>query len=135
MTSLEAACKLFLPKDTLTYFDIVDAEEVDNEVHIKLTEKNNPPEQYKHKKLFAKGFKTFTVSDFPVRGKPCVLTYNRRYWQAQGEKEYVTNDLSLVATGTKLEAAFAEVLKKRGGDYPDILGEYRDFIPHPTQGV
>lgn len=124
---------MFLPKDTLTYFDVTDVSADDDEIRINLTEKNNPPRH--RKKLKAKGFKTVVVSDFPIRGKKAVLTYHRRYWQADGEKEFITSDIPLVHTGTKLERDFAEVLKKIGGDYPDILGEYSDFIPTPRERI
>ena len=135
MTPLETACSLFLPEDTLTHFDITHAETVKDEIHITLTEKNNPPKEYANKTLVPKGFKEIMMSDFPVRGKHVVLTYQRRYWQVPGEKEYITNNLPLVAKGTKIETAFAEVLKKYGGDDPDFLGEYRDFIPHQAKGI
>jgi hypothetical protein len=130
MTPLEEVCGLFLPKDTLTYFDITHVESTDDEVRITLTEKDLPPKEYKQKTCTPKGFKTIIVSDFPIRGKRGILTFNRRYWKVEGMDEYVTNDLPLVAPGTKLERDFAEILKKRGGDDPDFLGEYSSFIPH-----
>jgi hypothetical protein len=124
--NLKELCSLFLPKNTLTYFTIVSTSVENDEINITLTEKNNPP-QHK-KKLTAKGFKTIEVSDFPIRGKKTILTYHRRYWQADGEKELITSDIPLVHTGTKLEKDFAEVLKKNGGYDSHFLGEYRDFI-------
>lgn len=53
MNNLEKLCSVFLPKNTLDNFDITNIEDTDkNEIHITLTEKNNPP---KHKqKLIAK---------------------------------------------------------------------------------
>jgi len=133
MENLKELCSVFLPKNTLSHFDITDVSVEDDEIHINLTEKNNPPA---HKeKLKAKGFKTITVSDFPIRGKSAVLTYHRRYWQADGEKDLITSDIPLVHNGTKLEQDFAEILKKSGGDNPDFLGEYRDFIPTPDKRV
>lgn len=133
MTHLEEACSLFLPKDTLTHFDITHTETVDDEVRITLTEKNILPEKYKMKTCVPKGFKTIIVSDFPIRGKRAVLTYRRRYWQVEGVEGYVSNDLPLVAQGTKLEQDFAEILKKRGGGDPDFLGEYRPFVSHTSK--
>lgn len=134
MNNLEKLCSVFLPKNTLDNFDITNIEDTDkNEIHITLTEKNNPP---KHKqKLIAKGFKTIIISDFPIRGKSAVLTYKRRYWQIAGKKEFITSDIPLVHTGTKLEKDFAEVLKKRGRNNPDFLGEYSDFIQTSDQRI
>ncbi len=133
MENLKELCSVFLPKETLTYFNITDISTDGDEIHINITEKNNPPRH--KKKLKAKGFKTIVVSDFPIRGKKAVLTYHRRYWQADGEKELITSDIPLVHTGTKLEQDFAEILKKTGGDNPDVLGEYRDFIPTRDERV
>jgi hypothetical protein len=110
--NLKELCSVFLPRNTLTYFTIVSTSIENDEINITLTEKNNPPQHTK--KLKAKGFKTIEVSDFPIRGKKTILTYHRRYWQADGEKELITSDLPLVHTGTKLEKDFAEVLKKIG---------------------
>ena len=134
MNNLEELCAVFLPKDTLTNFDITNVDTTNkDEIHITLTEKNKPP---KHKqKLKAKGFKTIIVSDFPIRGTRAILTYNRRYWKAPGHKERITSDIPLVHTGTKLEQDFAEILKKRGGDDPDFLGEYSTFIPTSTKRI
>jgi len=133
MESLKELCSIFLPKDTLIHFDITDVSVEDDEIHINLTEKNHPPD---HKeKLKARGFKTITVSDFPIRGKRAVLTYHRRYWETDRTKNLITSDIPLVHTGTKLEQDFAEILKKRGGDDPNFLGEYRNFIPTQDKGV
>lgn len=126
MENLKELCSVFLPKDTLKYFDITDINTNDDETNISLTEKNNPP---KHpQKLKTKGFKTIIVSDFPVRNKRVILTYHRRYWQAPNQKELITSDIPLVHTGTKLERDFAEILKKRGGDNSNFLGKYSSFI-------
>jgi hypothetical protein len=133
MESLQELCALFLPKDTLTHFNITNISVEDDEIHINLTEKNNPPAHTE--KLKARGFKTITVSDFPIRGKKAVLTYHRRYWETEKTKKLVTSDIPLVHTGTKLEQDFAEILKKSGGDDPNFLGEYSDFIPTSGKGI
>ena len=135
MTPLEEVCGVFLPKDTLRYFDMTSVETTDDEVHITLTEKNNPPEQASGATPIPQGFKSIMVSDFPIRGKRGVLTYRRRYWKVLGEEAFIVSAIPLVYPGTKIETAFAEILKKRGGDDPDFLGEYRDFLPHAPQGV
>jgi len=110
MENILALCSALLPKDTLTYFDITDVSSEGDEMYINLTEKNSPPSH--QEKLRARGFKSITVSDFPIRGKRVLLTYHRRYWETEQSKQLITSDLPLVHTGTKLERDFAEVLKK-----------------------
>lgn len=133
MNNIEKLCAVFLPKNTLDNFDITNVNTDKDKIHITLTEKNNPP---KHKKkLIAKGFKSISMSDFPIRGKSVSLTYQRRYWQVAGKKEFVTSDIPLVHTGTKLEQDFAEILKNRSRNNPDFLGEYSDFIQTPDQRI
>lgn len=124
MNTLEAICKVFLPQDTLENFNILEVETIDDEIHITLQEKNNPP----IKDAKPKGFKEFMVSDFPIRNKKAILIYRRRYWKIEGQEGLITSDLPLVHPGTKLEQAFAEVLKKRGGNNASLLGECSEFI-------
>ena len=135
MTPLEQVCDVFLPKNTLQFFDITKVESTDDEVHVTLTEKNNPPPHPAGRTLVPQGFKSIIVSDFPVRGKRGVLTYRRRYWKVPGEEGFVVSTIPLVFPGTKIGTAFAEVLKKYGRDNPDFLGEYSDFVPHSPQGI
>jgi len=125
MNNLKVVCSVFLPKDTLNNFDILSVKNEDDEIQITLQEKNNPP----IKGAKPRGFKEFMVSDFPIRDKKAVLIYKRRYWKVKGQEGLITSDIPLVHTGTKLEQAFAEVLKKRGGNNASFLGEYSDFIP------
>jgi hypothetical protein len=125
MNSLEEVCSVFLPENTLDNFDIIKVRNKDNEIQITLQEKNNPPD----KGAKPEGFKEFMVSDFPIRNKKAILKYRRRYWKIKGQKGLITSDIPLVHTGTKLERAFAEVLKKRGGNDASFLGECSDFIP------
>jgi len=125
--TLLAALALFLPEKTLEHFDVTETELVDGEVRLTLTEKDVPP---KHEKpvRFHKYY-DLIVSDFPIRGKPSVMTFRRRYWRVDGQKTLLTNDIPIVFPGTKLESAFASFLKASGGDVSDILGEYRHFKP------
>jgi len=123
-----AALALFLPDKTLEHFDITDAALLDGEIQITLTEKDTPPPCEKGTPRFHK-YHDLLVSDFPIRGKPSVIIFRRRYWKVEGEKELLTNDIPIVFPGTKLEAAFASFLKASGGDVSDILGEYRHGKP------
>jgi len=125
LKNLKAVCSVFLPNNTLDNFDIKEVENTEDEIQITLQEKNNPPV----KGAKPEGFKEIMVSDFPVRNKKVILIYRRRYWKVKGQDGLISSDIPLVHTGTKLEQAFAEILKKRGGDNSDLLGEYSEFIP------
>lgn len=131
MNNLEAVCSVFLPENTLNNFDILKVEDTDNEIQITLQEKNNPP----IKGAKPEGFKEIMVSDFPIRNKKVILKYRRRYWKIKGQEGLITSDIPLVHTGTKLEQAFAEILKKRSGDDASFLGECSEFIPTRPQNI
>jgi len=131
MNNLEEACSVFLPKDTTKNFDIMSVKDEDEEIQIVLQERNNPPVEGAK----PEGFKVIQVSDFPIRNKRAILIYRRRYWKVKGQEGLITSNIPLVHTGTKLEQAFAEVLKKRGGNDTHFLGEYSDFIPTGDQDI
>lgn len=121
-----AALALFLPDKALDHFDITEAVFDAGEVRLTLTEKDMPPACEKGTPHFH-SYRDLLVSDFPIRGKPSVITFRRRYWKVEGQKELLTNDIPIVFPGTKLETAFASFLKASGGNAADILGEYRHF--------
>jgi len=131
MNNLEKVCSVFLPENTLDNFDIMSVKDKNEEIQIVLQEKNNPPIQGAK----PEGFKELMVSDFPIRNKKAILKYRRRYWKVKGQKGLITSDIPLVHTGTKLEQAFAEILKKRGGNDARFLGECSDFIPTGHQSI
>lgn len=120
-----AALALFLPDHTLDHFDITEAVLEDGEVRLTLTEKDTPPTH--EGTIHFHSYRDIMVSDFPIRGKPSVITFRRRYWKADDQKELLANDIPVVFPGTKLEAAFATFLKESGRDRADILGEYRNL--------
>jgi hypothetical protein len=129
------ALALLLPEKALEHFDITEATLQDGEVRLTLTEHNTPP---KHEGIETPRFHSYrdiTVSDFPIRGKPSIITFRRRYWKVEGKKELLTNDIPIVFPGTKLEAAFASFLKDSGGDAADILGKYSHFKPTGNQRI
>lgn len=124
--TLVTAFALFLPEKALEHFDITHSEFIDGEIRLTLTEKNIPPKHDGATPYFHK-YHDIMVSDYPIRGKPSVLTFRRRYWKVDGEKELLANDIPIVFPGTKLEAAFAHFLKESGGNASRLLGEYRDL--------
>jgi len=106
--------ELFLPKDTVKWFDLVDGKKTNNEISIILEEKNDPPlpTWYKSETIKSKGFRDITITDFPIRGKKALLTFRRRSWKIEGHPERIKRDIKLMATGTTLEKEFADFLKK-----------------------
>jgi hypothetical protein len=120
-----AALALFLPEKALERFDITAAALEDDEVRLTLTEKDTPPPHATQVRFHS--YRDIIVSDYPIRGKPSIITFRRRYWKADDQKELLANDIPVVFPGTKLESAFAHFLKESGGNAGDILGEYRDL--------
>ncbi len=122
----ETVLAFILPAHTLEWFDITHAESNEEVLRLTLVEKNNPP---KHRgTLVFKGYKDITVTDFPVRGKRAELTFRRRYWTNTNTKDFVMNDIALVAPGAKLEKEFADFLKEKGRDNPYITHVYSDSL-------
>lgn len=109
-----SAIEVFLPEDTLTWFDLTDAKKNENETHVVLEEKNNPPlpTWYNGETITSKGFKDITITDFPIRGKKGLLTFRRRYWKIEGQEMLLKRDIKLAAEGTLLEKEFADFLKE-----------------------
>lgn len=128
-----AALALFLPDNVLNYFDIKEGELIDGEVRITLVEKDIPPMYGGAGTPRFHKYQDLLVSDFPVRGKPSVITFRRRYWKVEGQKDLLMNDIPIVFPGTKLESAFAAFLKAAGGNAADLLGEYRPGKPTRDQ--
>lgn len=110
--------ELFLPKETLEWFDLVHGEKNGDAVRITLEEKNIPPltAQHENKTILSKGFFDITVSDFPIRGKQSLLTFRRRHWHVDGERQLLKRDIKLVFPGTQLETEFASFLKDGSRD-------------------
>lgn len=126
---------LFLPDKILDHFDVREGSIIEGEVRITLIEKDIPPKYEGGGTPRFHKYHDIMVSDFPIRGKPSVLTLRRRYWKVDNQKELLANDIPIVFPGTKLEKVFADFLKAAGRDASDILGEYRHFKPTGDQGV
>lgn len=113
---------MFLPEDTLKYFDIEDIEVkegkekylgkygFDDEYTIVLREKEILPQYpnlYKNKKLRTKGYSEKTLEDFPIRGRKTSLKFRIRKWEVEGEKGIVQRKLDIAAEGVKYTGEFA----------------------------
>ena len=115
-----------LPSDLLLYFDITgfkeehDTKKDQKILVIDLTEKNEIRvegcsfDNYETKDFFP----TKRVQDFPLRGHPVYLSFNRRRWRHKQEKNKVIyNDYAFIADGSKLTKELSDFLKY-GGDDP-----------------
>ena len=119
--------EIIFPKGVFEWFNLVDGE-VDNEdIRITLEEKDFPPltKENKNKKIIARKFHDITITDFPIRGKRTLLTFRRRYWKIEGQKEYLKRDIQLSFLGTQLEKEFADFLKEDGGKKSGLANFYR----------
>lgn len=121
------ALELIFPKGIFDWFELTDAEGDAENAYFTLTEKDIPPltEENKDKKIIAKKFHDITVTDFPMRGRRTLLTFRRRYWKLEGQKEYLRRDLRLAFAGTTLEQEFALFLKENLGDRSNLAGSDR----------
>lgn len=130
MTNEKKILEMFLPKGVLEWFDVVSGDMSENDLRIILEEKNIPPikEELKDKKIISKGFKEITITDFPIRGRKTLLTFRRRYWQIEGQKELLKRDLQLSFPGTQLEKEFANFLKEAIRYHPDVACQYSEFL-------
>ena len=129
--------ELIFPKGTFEWFDIVDGHSDENNVFITLEEKNIPPvtEEMKNKKITAAKFQDITITDFPLRGKRTLLTFRRRYWRVEEQKEYLKRDIKLSFPCTQLEKEFADFLKEDGGRGTPLAGFYRKVSADPDKRI
>lgn len=116
----QALIKLLLPWEIFEYFDIVQVDSIENEVHIHLDEKAIKPEGYELVKLISKGFHPpAIVQDFPLRDKAVFLHVRRRRWFSESTEKIVERDWESVAKGTRLTKGFATFLKGIFGQLPN----------------
>ena len=108
--------KLFFPVGVFEWFDVIGGAMNEVDCHIVLQEKNEPPipKNCDLNKIIPKGFTEITITDFPIRGRRGLITFKRRYWQIEGQNEYLKRDIKLCFPGTKLEQEFADFLKEDG---------------------
>lgn len=137
MTTEKTVLELFFPEGIFEWFNVKSWDRGENDICIIFEEKNIPPvtEKNKNKKIISKGFKDITITDFPVRGRRSLLTFKRRIWQIEGEKEYLKRDIKLCFPGTQLEKEFADFLKEDGGRGTCLAGFYRKVSAPPSQRI
>jgi len=133
--SIASIAEIFLPVGTTEWFEITSHAKDDNDIRITLEEKNIPPITDKDKKILSKGFSEITITDFPIRGRRTLLTFRRRYWQIEGQKELLKRDIKLSFPGTQLEKEFADFLKEDGGRGTILANFYRKVSADPSQRI
>lgn len=136
-TKEKSVLEIILPEGTLEWFDVLDGHKDKENIYIILQEKNIPPltEKDKNKKVISKGFYDITITDFPIRGRRTLLTFKRRRWKIEGQKELLKRDIQLQFPGTQLEKEFADFLKEDGGRGTLLAGFYRKVSAPPSERI
>jgi len=129
--------ELIFPKGVFEWFILIEGKSDDNDSSIIFEEKDIPPleDEYKNKKIISRKFHNITITDFPLREKRTLLTFRRRYWKIEGQKEYLKRDIKLSFPGTQIEKEFANFLKEDGGRDSGLSNFYRQVSGHPDQRV
>lgn len=119
--------ELIFPQDVFEWFELTTGKSDGTTTRITFVEKDIPPltPENQSKKITARKFHDITISDFPLRGKKVLLTFRRRYWKIEGQKEYLKRDIKLTFPGTQLEKKFAIFLKAYSGRATDLPGNNR----------
>jgi len=121
----QAIIQLLFPENIFEWFDMVSGKKDDKTISIVFEEKNIPPISDKNKKIISKGFTDITINDFPIRGRKSLLTFRRRYWKIEGQKELLKRDIKFCFPGTQLEKEFADFLKADSRRAAIITGSNR----------
>jgi hypothetical protein len=129
--------ELIFPKDVFEWFTLIKGKGDEKNTSIIFEEKDIPPleDKHKNKKIIARKFYNITITDFPLRGKRTLLTFRRRYWKVEGQKEYLKRDIKLSFPGTQLEKEFANFLKEDGGRKSGLSKFYREVSADPSQRI
>ena len=121
--------ELIFPRDIFDWFELTSGKSDETTTWITFVEKDIPPlsPENQDKKIIARKFRDITISDFPLRGKRVLITFRRRYWRVEGQKEYLKRDIQLTFPGTQLEKKFAVFLKEHGGRATGFTGNNRQI--------
>ena len=121
--------EIFFPKGVFEWFDLVDGTIIDDDnIKITLQEKDISPVD-EIQKIIARKFHDITITDFPIRGRRTLLTFRRRYWKIERQKEYLKRDIQLSFLGTQLEKEFADFLKDKRGAERRFFDRYSKMEP------
>jgi len=126
--------ELIFPKGVFEWFELKEGTSDENNARIVFEEKDIPPIM-ENQKIIARKFHDITITDFPLRGKRTLLTFRRRYWKIEGQKEYLKRDMKLNFPGTQLEHEFAAFLKEDGGRGTILASFYRKVAKNPGERI
>ena len=126
--------EIIFPKGIFEWFDLKEGASDENNARIIFEEKDRPPIK-ENQKIIARNFHEIAITDFPLRGKRTLLTFRRRYWKIEGQKEYLKRDIQLSFPGTQLEKEFADFLKEDGGRGTILAGFYRKVSKDPEERI
>jgi hypothetical protein len=102
-----------LPDFLIENFEIVSADNSEENLHLYFKEKVKPPKEFDVLELVSKGFlDEITIQDFPLRGKFVYLHIKRHRWTNKTNGEIIQRDWQLVAKGTRMTQKFAAFLKE-----------------------
>ena len=112
-TSTELLANYVLPEGMLSYFDIEQITEQDDQLTITLAEKNSLPLQ-QDQVVHSKGFyPTISILDFPIRYRSVRLLVRKRKWKDLDSGKIVKRDWSsLCSKGSSYTAQFGAFLKE-----------------------
>lgn len=103
---------LILPREVFEHFEIVATQADEQQVHLYLDQKNDPPARHDYT-YTSKGFTEQTiVQDFPLRGVPVLLHIRRRKWLEEPTEQIVTAQFELTHSGTQLSPKCSAFLKE-----------------------
>ena len=134
METQQKILELIFPKGIFDLFILTSGTIDDEDIKITLEEKDDPPITGSQK-VIARKFHDITITDFPIRGRRTLLTFRRRYWKIEGQKEYLKRKINLSFPGTQLEKEFADFLKEDGGRGTILAGFYRKVSKAPGQRI
>jgi len=109
----EEIVKLLFPEELLEIFEVVSYDKNEDGYVFNLDEKLLAPEGYERSEVESKGFhEAIKVSDFPLRGKPCIYKIRRRKWLVKQDRKIITRRYKVYANGTRKTEEFAAFLKE-----------------------
>ncbi|MGK0316282.1 MAG: hypothetical protein ACI86M_002516 [Saprospiraceae bacterium] len=116
---LDSFARLFVSREILTHFEVVNLEEDQGVILIELIEKDDaehiPKSILREGKAVKDGYmNTVELQSFPAQGKEVFLRLKRRRWKIKGTKKGCYNNYNFINTGMKATKEFGSFLKEIG---------------------
>jgi hypothetical protein len=115
----DSFARLFVTRDILTHFEVVNLEEDQGVMLIELIERGDAEHMLKsvlrEGKTVKDGYmKTVQLQSFPAQGKEVFLRLKRRRWKIKGTKKGLYNNYNFINIGMKATKEFGSFLKEIG---------------------